>query len=127
PRFSNRRLHLPCIAFPVTAVKRSRSQDQTTRLAYCVKADGLDNLLVTTEDKLTQFSPARPTRQTFLIIRPWNRHDLGVPDFMRALKLVVRLGQPFGGLLLAQQRGGEHKRIAADNHIIARVKDMTAV
>ncbi|KAG2745544.1 hypothetical protein P692DRAFT_201076752 [Suillus brevipes Sb2] len=133
PRFSNRRLHLPCIAFPVTAVRRSRGQDRMSHLAYCVKADGLDDLLITTEDKLTQFSPARPTRQTFLIVRPWNRHDLGVPDFaddtqsdddwsepdsseesiggytgedeqvdtesqMRTMKLVVRLGQPFGGL-----------------------------
>lgn len=42
---------------------------------------------------------------------------------MRPLKLVTRLGQPFGGLLLAQQRGGEYKKIAADNNIIARVKN----
>lgn len=34
-----------------------------------------------TEDKLTQFSPARPVQQSFLLIRPWNRYDLELPDF----------------------------------------------
>ncbi|KAG1813687.1 uncharacterized protein BJ212DRAFT_1366578 [Suillus subaureus] len=40
---------------------------------------------------------------------------------------MVRLGQAFGALLLAQQRGGEYKRIASDHNIMARVKDMAAV
>jgi hypothetical protein len=125
---------------------------------YVLKADGLQDLLITTEDKLVQFSPARRTRQIFLLIRPWNRYDLGLIDFadetqsvedwpepvslphdtlggypeqnepaMRELKLIVRLGQPFGALLLAQQRGGEYKRIASDNNIIAQVRDMASV
>jgi hypothetical protein len=45
----------------------------------------------------------------------------------RALRLMVRLGQSFGALLLAQQRGGEYKRIASDHNIMARVKDMSTV
>ncbi|KAG0697556.1 hypothetical protein DFH29DRAFT_144836 [Suillus ampliporus] len=45
----------------------------------------------------------------------------------RALRLLVRLGQPFGALLLAQQHGGEYKRIASDHNIIAQVKDMASV
>jgi len=45
----------------------------------------------------------------------------------RALRLIVHLGQPFRGFLLAQQRGGEYKRVAADHDIIARVKDTTSV
>ncbi|KAG0703280.1 hypothetical protein DFH29DRAFT_917207 [Suillus ampliporus] len=40
---------------------------------------------------------------------------------------MVRLGQPFGALFLAQQRGGEYKRIASDHNILARVRDMTSV
>ncbi|KAG0692899.1 hypothetical protein DFH29DRAFT_966832 [Suillus ampliporus] len=45
----------------------------------------------------------------------------------RELRLIVHLGQPFGALFLAQQHGGEYKRIASGHNIMARVKDMTAV
>ncbi|KIK42096.1 hypothetical protein CY34DRAFT_27709, partial [Suillus luteus UH-Slu-Lm8-n1] len=119
PRFAHRRLHLPCVVFPVT-----------------------------------EFSHARPTRQSFLLVHPWDRHLLGLPDFEddtqsedgwtaldspsqdspsefpgrqksvdselvdRALRLIVRLGKPFSAFLLAQQRGGEYKRIASDHDII---------
>jgi len=172
PRFANCRLHLPCIAFRVTAVKRSHTQDQDSHGAYEVKADGLHNLLITTEDKLIPYSWTFSTRQTFLLVRPWDRDLLELPDFAelfglagppdiadhtqsdesywsapesplqdspgkfleaeepvalesseRALRLIVRLGQPFSAFLLAQQRGGEYKRIASDHAIIARVDD----
>ncbi|KAG2365623.1 hypothetical protein BDR07DRAFT_624150 [Suillus spraguei] len=173
PRFANCRLHLPCIAFRVTAVKRSRAQDQEI---YEVKADGLHDLLITTKDKLIQYSSPRPTMQTFFLVRPWNRYLLELPDFAepsssaelpdvaddtdneedywslpgsplqdlpdefpeaqesvdselidRALRLTARLEQPFGAFLLAQQRGGEYKRIASDRDIIARVKDLSSI
>ncbi|KAG2346363.1 hypothetical protein BDR05DRAFT_780036 [Suillus weaverae] len=172
PRFANFRLQLPCIAFPVREVRRRNGQAQETCFTYNVKADGLQDLLINTEDRLFQFSRARPIEQTLLLVRPWNRHDLGLPDFAddkimeawssrwstpwsmplsthlslpelggspkqygpvdseshsRALRLIARLAQPFGALLLAQQRGGEYKRIASDYNIIAQVKDMTAV
>ncbi|KAG1785872.1 heterokaryon incompatibility protein-domain-containing protein [Suillus plorans] len=146
PRFANSRLQLPCITFPVTEIRRNNDAGFFT---YNVKADGLQDLLITTEDRLVQFSPTRRTRQSFLLIRPWNRYDLELPDFddlnfddlealgsesgsssepdMRDLRLIVRLGQPFGALLLVQQWGGEFKRIASDNNIIAQVKDATSV
>ncbi|KAG2753706.1 hypothetical protein P692DRAFT_20828671 [Suillus brevipes Sb2] len=163
PRFANSRLQLPCIAFPVTEVRRRGGQEQGTSFTYYVKADGLRDLVITTEDRLVQFSRARPTQQAFLLVRPWNRYDPGLLDFeddksiktmsipwsisdrsingshdeyeesvdselpSRALRLMVRLGQSFGALLLAQQRGGEYKRIASDHNIMARVKDMSTV
>ncbi|KAG2339171.1 TPR-like protein [Suillus weaverae] len=77
-RFADCRLHLPCIAFRVTAVKRSHAQDQEI---YEVKADGLHDLPITTKDKLIQFSSPRPTMQAFLLVRPWNRYLLDLPDF----------------------------------------------
>jgi hypothetical protein len=43
------------------------------------------------------------------------------------LQLIARLGQPFSALLLAQQQGGEYKRIASDQDIIAQLKDVTVV
>jgi hypothetical protein len=173
PRFGNCRLHLPCIAFRVTAVTRSRTQDQEI---YEVKADGLHDLVITTEDKLLQFSSPRPTLQKFLLVRPWNRYLLELPDFAessglteppdvtddtrseedywsapgsplqdspgeflkawesvdsdlsdRALRLAARLEQPFRAFLLAQQRGGEYKRIASDHDIIAQANDLSSI
>ncbi|KAG2346799.1 hypothetical protein BDR05DRAFT_945777 [Suillus weaverae] len=179
PRFSQRRLYLPCITFPVTEFRRRRDQGHETYFTYEVKAQRLHDLLITTEDKLVQFSPAKPILQTFLLVYPWNRRLLRLPDFaeppgfwddiqseegfwddtqsdedfwsvpespsddfsgrlpeerladsesrLRALQLIVRLGQPFNAFLLARQRGGEYKRIASDHNIIAQVKDMTSV
>jgi hypothetical protein len=162
PRFANCRLRLPCIVFPVTEVRRRSGPDQEASSTYTVKADGLDDVSITTEENLIQFSRLRPTRRTFLLVRPWDRRLLELPDFAddeenlgdcpplddsdestggspreeeitdsesysRALRLIVRLGQPFGAFLLAQQRGGEYKRIASDHDIIARVKDVTSV
>ncbi|KAJ8580750.1 hypothetical protein M405DRAFT_885991 [Rhizopogon salebrosus TDB-379] len=164
PRFANCRLHLPCIAFHVTEVRRRHStRDQEAYVTYEVKADGFRDLLVTTEGTLPQFSPARRIRQTFLLVRPWNRDLLELPDFAddtetdegqfvpespvhdsvsrlseenevidseshsRALRLLVRLGQPFCAFLLAQQHHGEYKRIAPEQDIIAQVKDMASV
>ncbi|KIK37199.1 hypothetical protein CY34DRAFT_470982 [Suillus luteus UH-Slu-Lm8-n1] len=163
PRFAYCRLHLPCITFRVTAVRR-----QGMNSTYEVKADRLHDLQITTEDKLIPFSSLQPNMQTFLLVRPWNRL-LELPDFAdlsslaelpfaasdtqsdgdywsvpssplqeshesvdselsdRALRLTVRLGQPFSAFLLAQQRGGEYKRIASDHHIIVQVKDVSSI
>jgi hypothetical protein len=166
PRFAHRRLHLPCISFHVTEVRWKARSARETSFTYAVKADGLDDLLITTEDKLIQFSQLRPTRRTFLLVLPWDRRLLELPDFdddaeslgdwsqpesllddsdesvgdspgeeefpdsesySRALRLIARLGQPFNAFLLAQQRGGEYKRIASDHDIVAQVKDMTSI
>ncbi|KAG1794769.1 uncharacterized protein HD556DRAFT_1535973 [Suillus plorans] len=158
PRFANCRLQLPCISFRVTEVKRRRGLAQQTPITYEIKAERLHDLLVTTEEALLR---AKLTRRTFLLIRPWDRHLLGVPDFAddtesigdftepgspmddsdeslggslveeeprsRALRLMVRLGQPFDAFLLVQQRVGEYKRIASDYNIIAQVKDIASV
>ncbi|KAG1785832.1 uncharacterized protein HD556DRAFT_1249156 [Suillus plorans] len=79
PLFANCRLRLPCIAFPVTEVKRKRGR--TAHFTYGVKADGLRDLLITTDETLIQFSRTRPTQQTFFLVRPWDRRLLGLPDF----------------------------------------------
>ncbi|KAG2338557.1 hypothetical protein BDR05DRAFT_690088 [Suillus weaverae] len=172
PRFANCRLHLPCISFRVTTVRRSHTQDQDSHATYEIKADGLHDLLITTEE-LIPYLWTFATRETFLLVRPWDRDLLELPDFAelsglaglpdieddtqseeyywsapgsplqdsldrsleaqepvnlesneRALRLIVRLGQPFGAFLLAQQRGGEYKRIASDHAIIAQVNDL---
>lgn len=161
PRFANSRLYLPCITFPVAEVRRESGPAQETHSTYEVKANGLYDLLITTEETLMQ--SGRPNLQTFLLVLPLNRYLLELPDFTeppasddtqsedgywsvpqsplddspsscpdldsheRALRLLVRLGQPFSAFFLAQQHGGEYKRIASDHDIIAQVKDMTSV
>ncbi|KAG1861642.1 hypothetical protein F4604DRAFT_1626475 [Suillus subluteus] len=162
PRFAHRRLHLPCIAFPVTQIRRrSTEHKETYFFTYEVKADGLHDLKITTEDRLPQFSPGRPIRRSFLLVRPWDRRLFELPDYAddtesvvysddeaddndeelcseespvdselskcAAMRLIVRLGQPFSAFLLAQQRGGEYKRIASDHDIITQVKDVKSV
>jgi hypothetical protein len=81
PRFAHRRLHLPCIAFRVTEVRRRPVEDKELSFTYEVKADGLHELQITTEVKLPRFSRARLTQRSFLIVRPWDRRLLGLPDF----------------------------------------------
>ncbi|KAG2143803.1 heterokaryon incompatibility protein-domain-containing protein [Suillus bovinus] len=160
-RFAHHRLHLPCIVFPITEARRKLGHDQKT-YTYELKSDGLRNLQITTEDKFSQFSSARPPPawQTIVLVRPWDRHLLGLHDtaddrqsvdnwslpespscdssaaqtesiysdsHSQALRLLVRLGLPFSGFLLARQRDGEFKRIASDRNIIAQVKDVASI
>jgi hypothetical protein len=76
PRFAARRLQLPCIIFPVTEVKRTRDQ----ALAFTIKADGLQDLSIATEDDLSQLWRERRARHAFLLVRPWDRSLLNPPD-----------------------------------------------
>ncbi|KIK40132.1 hypothetical protein CY34DRAFT_284612 [Suillus luteus UH-Slu-Lm8-n1] len=171
PRFATQRLHLPCIAFNVREVRRVRSPAPEAHFTYGVKANGLQDLLITTEETLVQFWPARPTERKFILVRPWDLSLLELSDFVepsdfmessdfghdteseedygtppsspshdwsgdypvkqdafdlesRALRLLVRLGQPFSALLLAQQHSEEYKRIASDYDIIGQVNDI---
>ncbi|KAG2363752.1 hypothetical protein BDR07DRAFT_1331577 [Suillus spraguei] len=79
PSFSNQRLHLPCIAFHVTKVKRRR--DQGLCFTYDVEVKGLCDLVITTEQKLIQFSREKPTARRFLLVHPWDCRLLELPDF----------------------------------------------
>ncbi|KAG1792991.1 uncharacterized protein HD556DRAFT_1309013 [Suillus plorans] len=99
PRFTHRRLHLPCIVFPVIEARRKPGHDQNT-YTYEVKSDGLCNLDITTEDKFTPFSPARPPPawQTILLVRPWSRHLLGLHDTADHMQSVDNWSAPESSL-----------------------------
>ncbi|KAG1816449.1 uncharacterized protein BJ212DRAFT_1354793, partial [Suillus subaureus] len=88
PRFAAQRLHLPCIVFNVREVRRVRSPAPETLFTYGVKADGLHDLLITTEETLVQFWPARPTEKKFVLVRPWDRSLLKLSDFVEPTKFV---------------------------------------
>jgi hypothetical protein len=150
PRFVHRRLHLFCIAFRVTDIRRKSPRGQDTFVTYEVKAGGLRDLLITTEDKLL---PARPAQ--FFLVRSWDHSLLESPDDLhngdnwapphspedvspdgfcgehglvdseRALRLIVRLAQPFSAFLLKGELPKEYRRVASDRGIIAQLKDTT--
>ncbi|KAG2337875.1 hypothetical protein BDR05DRAFT_1004670 [Suillus weaverae] len=88
PHFANCKLHLPCIVFPLTEVKKKYTQDSQN--TYDVKAAKLNDLVITTENKLSRFSPMKPlkTGQGLILARPWNRSLLGLsgaPDDAQSL------------------------------------------
>lgn len=152
PRFVHRRLHLFCIAFRVTDIRRKspQGQDPDSCVTYEVKAGGLRDLLITTKDKLLLARPAQ-----FFLIRPWDHSLLespddahsaddwpppkspedvlpggfsgehGLVDSERALQLIVRLAQPFSAFLLKGELPKEYKRVASDHGIVAQLKDTT--
>jgi hypothetical protein len=156
PRFANSRLQLPCIAFLLTEVRRVRDQgtcsiyDVKADGLQTLQITTTDRLLQFSPER-----PLRQMK--FYLIRPWNRDDIefaeelqGLDDWPQspsddlplwpardhevvnseshqALRLIVRLGQSFSALLLAQQRIGEYKRVASDCNIIAQVKNMVDV
>ena len=70
--------------------------------------------------------PESPSRDS-LIEFPAEYGAYDSESHSQALRLIVHLGQPFAAFLLAQQRGGEYKRIASDHDIIAQVNNMTSV
>jgi len=37
---------------------------------------------------------ASPTEQTFLLVRPWNHYDLGLPDFADDVQSVATWSEP---------------------------------
>lgn len=132
-------------------VRRRLDQAQQSYSTFTVKTKGLEDLLITTSDRLTQFSQKAPIAQAFLLVRPWDRRLLELPDegdpesdsflpesplddsvggsksHLRWLPLIVQLGQPFSAFLLAQQGGGEYKRIASVHNIIAQVEDLSFI
>ncbi|KAG2368632.1 WD40-repeat-containing domain protein [Suillus spraguei] len=138
PRFANCRLHLPCISFRVTEVRRK-------------SADGLHDLFINTAETLVQFSRAKPIQQEFLLVRPWDRYLLGVPDFAEQPDFTDDTGS-IGDWSEAGSLGDDSQlhdlnrfpggspvqekpvsralrlmRIASDHNIVAQVKDITSV
>ncbi|KAF8434726.1 hypothetical protein L210DRAFT_3552125 [Boletus edulis BED1] len=152
-RFANRRLHLPCIIFPV---RRLGVQDFGSALEnhYRARVSVIGDVEFQTSDR---FSLTEPRKLIF--VHPWVR-DLRDPpdgftwrrgtandsdnvsyvetvhsststwtvhapvpavtidDYTRALRLGVRLQEPFHALLLQQQPNGEFKRVAAEHEIV---------
>ncbi|KAI9455056.1 hypothetical protein HD554DRAFT_2036671 [Boletus coccyginus] len=122
------RLTLHGIVFPLDGlVPLSDSETASGLVVYHATSPMLGDIEFETTDKLSGVER--------LLIHPWINPLLdrdfsrGVPQFdlaTRALRLVARLRQRFGALLLATQAREQFKRVATDSMIMVRVREETS-
>ena len=117
------RLRLSGIVFPVTELV------PTSLHVYRATTATLGDVEIKTMDDLSGM-------EDFFLIHPWisplldqgfSRHAAGVDDTTRALRLVARLMQPFGALLLTQLSRVQYRRVATDSLIMVRVREETSL
>jgi len=122
------RLRLSGLVFPLNQLERLPEYDSDTFLpVYRAITPALGDVRIVTKDNLVGM-------EGLVFIHPWisplidedfsgitSRFDLAV----RALRLVVRLGQPFGALLLASQSRVQYKRVATDSFIKVQIRAET--
>ncbi|KAI6122112.1 hypothetical protein EV401DRAFT_2070207 [Pisolithus croceorrhizus] len=146
-RFATRRLHLPCIVFPVRRLGIQETHSGNEKV-YRARISGLGRVEFTTADDLPLQEPNK-----LVFAHPWIGYIRGpsngvswgddsdsdsnvgsdevvppspleavpapqVDDYTRALQMIARLGQPFSALLLVQRPSGEYKRVAAEHEIV---------
>ncbi|KAI6018049.1 hypothetical protein BKA83DRAFT_681843 [Pisolithus microcarpus] len=127
PRFFNRLLALPCIAYHVTTVQLQAADPSIPNFTYSIQAFGLMPLEIALPAKLEDVT--KP--QGFLhLVRPWHSKLLGPSielDAVTEQQLLSALGTPFNALLLTQLPHNEHKRIASSTLITAQPIDRASV
>ena len=118
------RLRLAGIVFPVTELVRTSDTHVGSDLhVYRATTDTFGDVEIKTADNLSGM-------EDFVLIHPWisplldqgfSRRAVGIDDTTRALRLVARLMQPFGALLLTPLSRVQYKRVATDSLIMVRV------
>jgi len=122
------RLRLPGLVFPLKdLVCASERDSDSIPSVYRTTSPILGDIRIETKDDLSGM-------EGLVLVHPWI-NPLIDEDFSRsaprcdlatrALRLVVRLRQPFGGLLLASQSRAEYKRVATDSFIKVQVRAET--
>ena len=122
------RLRLAGIIFPVTElVLASESHSDSHPHTYRATTATFGDVEIKTTDDLSGM-------EDFVLIHPWisplldqdfSRRAAGLDDITRALRLIVRLMQPFGALLLTPLSRVQYKRVATDSLIMVRVPEET--
>ena len=125
PSFSASRLGLPGIVFPVTQLDTVGSDSDV----YRATTSGLGEVEIKTKDDLSGM-------MDLLFVHPWispildqefPRSAATLDQTTRALRLVARLRQPFGALLLEPVSRTRYRRVAADCLIMAQVREETSL
>ena len=127
PTFSASCLGLPCITFAITRLS-ALGLDSVTKLhVYRATMSALGEVEIKTRDDLSGV-------KDLLLIHPWigpildqeYSHGAGAFDEITcALRLIARLRQPFGALLLKPVGRARYRRVAADCLIMVRVREET--
>ncbi|KAI9455063.1 hypothetical protein HD554DRAFT_298739 [Boletus coccyginus] len=123
------RLVLPGIVFPLAGlISLSKSDPDPDFAVYRATSPMLGDVEIKTLDNLSGMGD-------LILINPWIGPLLdqdflrGVAQFdlaTRALRLVARLRQPFGALLLATQAREQYRRVATDSLIMVQVREETS-
>ncbi|KAI9567156.1 hypothetical protein HD554DRAFT_1030392 [Boletus coccyginus] len=124
------RLRLPGIVFPLADLVLAESDSDSGVLVYRAMSPMLGDVEVRTATDLSGM-------ERLLLIHPWISPLLD-EDFSRsgatlfdditcALRLVVRLRQSFGALLLAPLGRAQYRRVATDSLIMVRVREETSL
>jgi hypothetical protein len=127
PSIAASRLRLPGISCRLTQLVHTTDRDPVTNLhVYHGTTSVFGDVEIRTIDDLTRMMKG------LFLVHPWIRLLLDqefldgaavLDKTMQALQFVARLRQPFGALLFEPLSHVEHKRVAADSLIIARVRE----
>ncbi|KAI5994915.1 hypothetical protein F5J12DRAFT_409788 [Pisolithus orientalis] len=123
-RCDNKRLMLPSIIHPVTAVRLRGSSTSPSGHTYEIHASRLRPVSVTLSNQLSNKAGA------YILVRPWHPKSLGKPtgsDEDAAWNLLRQLEQPFSALLLKSLHSNQYKRIASDCMITACAQDLASI
>ena len=128
PTFTASRLGLPCIAFLITQLDDAwESGFGSGPRLYRAATSVLGEVEIKTGDDLSGM-------QGLLLIHPWissllnqefSYNSAALDRTTRALRLIARLRQPFGALLLEPVAHARYRRVAADCLIMAQVREGT--
>ena len=124
------RLRLPGIVFRLTEpVPLSKSDHGSGLSVFRATTPMLGDVEIETRDGLSGM-------KGLLLIHPWigplldRDFSCGDPLFdlaTRALRLVVRLKQPFGALLVAPSARSQYRRVATDSLIMVQIRQETSL
>ena len=130
PSVAASRLRLSGIAFSITELDNTLEPDPKTKLrAYRATTSALGEVEIKTADDLSGM-------KDLVLIHPWisslfdqefSRGVAALHNTMRALRLVARLRQPFGALLLAPLSRVQYRRVATDSLIMVQVREETSL
>ena len=129
PTFAASCLGLPCITFAITQLSTLELDSATKLHVYRATMSALGEVEVKTRDDLSGM-------KDLLLIHPWigpildqeYSHGVGAFDeITRALRLIARLRQPFGALLLEPVGRARYRRVAADCLIMVQVREETSL
>ena len=125
PTFTASRLGLPCIVFSVTHLNTMETELEADIHIYHAMTSALGEVEIKTVDDLSG-------TKDLVLVHPWINPMLDqefshaaatLYQMTRSLRLVARLRQPFGALLLAPVSRTRYRRVAADCLIMAQIRE----